>query len=94
MAIQQAKSIRDEAINLDKSHEALRQELGEMIIVSNETLKNGLDQQQTADLMLANADLALSKAVDAVELGERTLMEAQGTYRTLQGNIFNKQTTE
>lgn len=94
MATQQAKSIRDEAINLDKSHEALRQELGEMIIDGNDALKNGMDQQQRADAMLADADAALSKAVDAVELGERTLTEAQGTYRTLQGNIFNNQTTE
>lgn len=94
MVVEQAKSIRDEAKDLDSRHEALRQELGEMIIDGNDALKDGLDQQQRADALLADADAALTMAEEAVELGERTLTEAQGTYRTLQGNNFNTLTTK
>lgn len=87
MVLQQAKDIRDMADELNRSYEDLQQELGEMIINGSEALKNGLEQQQTADLLLADADAAVEKAEEAIKLGELTLKEANETYYTLQGTF-------
>lgn len=56
-----------------------------MMIEGEEVLRSGLDQQQRADELLADADAAHTQAEEAVQLGNKTLLEAQQTYRTLQG---------
>lgn len=52
-----------------------------------DVLRRGEVQQQTADELLADADAAKAKAEEAVLLGNKTLQEAQQTYRTLQSKL-------
>lgn len=47
----------------------------------------GVEQEQTAEELLADVDAAYHKAEEAVKLGNKTLHEAQKTYDTLQGMI-------
>ena len=49
-------------------------------------LENGEHQQQTADELLADADVARHIARDAVAKAERTLREANETLKTLKGS--------
>lgn len=52
---------------------------------ADKILKNAQNQQQITDDLLADADFADSIAEEAVKLGNKTLQEAQQTYKTLQG---------
>lgn len=63
-------------------------ELDEKLSLADGLLREGRDQQQQADELLADVDFAHQKAVDAVNLGDTTLKEAQKTYATLQGTII------
>lgn len=47
----------------------------------------GVEQEQTAEELLADVDAAYHKAEEAVKLGNKTLQEAQKTYDILQGMI-------
>ncbi|XP_046665340.1 laminin subunit gamma-1 isoform X1 [Homalodisca vitripennis] len=80
----EARQIRDEANNLYQNHIALLEEISELMIDGEDVLRRGMTQQQFADERLADADAANNKAEEAVQLGNKTLQEAQQTYRTLQ----------
>lgn len=65
------------------NHSDILNKLESLILESEEILGQGLEQQQAADELLAEADLANSQAEEAVKLGNKTLQEAQQTYSTL-----------
>lgn len=79
---------------LNQNQEHLLEDIGELMIEGQDVLKLAEKQQQQADEMLADADAAKSKAEEAVELGNKTLQEAQQTYRTLQGMLDQRKTNK
>jgi coxsackievirus/adenovirus receptor len=62
----------------------------EEIRIGNEQLELAKRSQQRVDELLAEADAAKDKAIKAVELGDKTLKDAQETYSTLEGNILTR----
>lgn len=50
-------------------------------------LEEGKELQQEADELLASADNARKKVIEAVELGDKILKEANETLASLQGNL-------
>ncbi|XP_063244920.1 laminin subunit gamma-1 isoform X2 [Bacillus rossius redtenbacheri] len=86
---QEAERISEDADRLLEEHGDLLAGLEEQLAVSGDLLARGEEQQQAVDELLADVDAARAKAEGAVELGSRTLADAQLTLDTLQE--FDKQ---
>lgn len=61
----------------------LLNEVSEQLTVGEESLQRGEEQQVDLTDLLADIDLAKMQAENAVELGDKTLADAQVTYETL-----------
>ncbi|XP_067003262.1 laminin subunit gamma-1 [Anabrus simplex] len=85
----EARRIKQEAEGLLDINRELLDDLELQLEESDELLRQASEQQQVADELLADADAAKGRAEEAVKLGDKTLLEAQETLRTLQE--FDKQ---
>ncbi|KAF4517691.1 hypothetical protein B566_EDAN016517 [Ephemera danica] len=83
-AAEDARRIKADAEALLAEHGELLSELAEQSAAVQDLLKRGVEQQQVADELLADADAANADAEEAVRLGDKTLAEAQNTLTTLQ----------
>jgi len=80
-----AKGIKQEAIELLADNESLLDDLRDQIEGTKELLERGHHQQQIAEELLADTDVAKAKAEEAVSRGDEILKTAKNTLRTLQG---------
>lgn len=85
-----AEEVKESALKLMNETEAVRSqnddllnEIHEQLIVGEELLQRGEEQQVDLTDLLGDIDLAKVQAENAVELGDKTLVEAQNTYETL-----------
>ena len=85
---EESRRIKDEAEKLLADHSKLLDDTTEQIMMAEALLSRGEQQQQITDGLLADADAALAKSNEAVNLGDKTLQEAQKTLETLQGFSF------
>ena len=92
---EEAKVIMDEAINIKKEverlmtkHAGLLSDIDNQIIQTRELVKRGQIQQQLTAELLANVFAANKEAQAAVEKADKTLEEAEKTYKTLKGIDF------
>ncbi|XP_054719317.1 laminin subunit gamma-1-like, partial [Uloborus diversus] len=83
--IEEAKGIQERAAEIMDKHHDLLDRIEKQSEDAQDLLKAGEKQQQMTDEMLANVDVALSKARDAVAAGEKTLEDAKQTLATLKG---------
>ncbi|CAB3367583.1 Hypothetical predicted protein [Cloeon dipterum] len=84
-AAEQARKLKSEADQLQAEHGDLLRDLAEQSDSLRDLLKSAEMQQQKVDELLADVDSANSDAKRAVELGDKTLAEAQETFKTLKG---------
>lgn len=80
---QSALKLMNETEDVRAQNDDLLNEINEQLIIGDELLKRGEDQQMDLTDLLADIDLAKVQAENAVELGDKTLLEAQETYETL-----------
>lgn len=87
---EKAESVKQSALQLMNETEAVRaenedllNEIQEQLIIGEELLQRGEEQQVDLTDLLADIDLAKVQAENAVELGDKTLVEAQNTFETL-----------
>ena len=85
---EESRRIKTEADLLMTEHSNMLDEVSDQIIGAGDVLARGVAQQQIADELLADADVALGRSQEAVSLGDNTLQEAQKTLETLEG-IFH-----
>lgn len=85
---EESRRIKSEADQLLIEHAMMLEDVGDQMIGAEDVLAKGVTQQQIADELLADADVALGRSQEAVALGDKTLQEAQKTLETLEGNIF------
>nr|CAD7454512.1 unnamed protein product [Timema tahoe] len=86
-----ARKLKQDAEDLLKAHGEILANLDDQLDQSEDLLARGMEQQQLVDELLADVDAANSKADKAVQLGDKTLQEAQETLRTLQGQRCSKE---
>ena len=84
----QAERIKQEAAKMLEDNEQLMNAVNNQKEEAEFLLTSGQQQQQATDELLANADLALSVAQEAVTKAEKTLKEASETLKTLKGNLI------
>lgn len=84
----EAADIKKEAGILIEQNENLLKDVADQRVEAQDLLNSGIKHQQRADELMAEVDTARAKARNAVELGERTLSEANETLTTLLG--FNQ----
>lgn len=82
---EEARRIKAEADQLTSENSNMLDEVSDQIIGAGDVLAKGVAQQQIADELLADADVALGRSQEAVSLGDKTLQEAQKTLETLEG---------
>nr|CAG4638917.1 EOG090X005Q [Daphnia magna] len=82
---EEARRIKAEADQLTSDNSNMLDEVSDQIIGAGDVLAKGVAQQQIADELLADADVALGRSQEAVSLGDKTLQEAQKTLETLEG---------
>lgn len=82
---EEAQRIKAEADQLTAENSNMLDEVSDQIIGAGDVLAKGVAQQQIADELLADADVALGRSQEAVSLGDKTLQEAQKTLETLEG---------
>lgn len=87
---EKAENVKQSALKLINETEAVRaenedllNEIQEQLIIGEELLQRGEEQQVDLTDLLADIDLAKVQAENAVELGDKTLVEAQNTFETL-----------
>ncbi|KAI5735373.1 hypothetical protein M8J77_017507 [Diaphorina citri] len=85
----EATRIKQAADDLLKNHAEELSNLDELLASSEDLLGKGKVQQDIAQAMYEDAEAAYQAAVKAVELGDKTLVEAEQTYATLKE--FDKQ---
>lgn len=78
-----ALSLMNETEDLLSKNEDFLNDIHEQLLISEELLQRGEDQQVDLTDLLADIDLAKVQAESAVELGDKTLKEAQATFETL-----------
>ncbi|XP_017769170.1 PREDICTED: laminin subunit gamma-1-like [Nicrophorus vespilloides] len=88
----EAKNILDATEALLKDNEKLLSEIEEQVMLSNDLLNKGYDQEDILTDLKADFDLYRSQAENAVQLGDNTLRDAQAMYTTL--SEFDKQVQE
>lgn len=84
----QADNIKNEADQLISQRETLMQEVERQKQEAIRLYENGNQQQQIADELLADADVARDLARRAVTKAEDTLREANETLKTLKGILI------
>lgn len=84
----EASKIKKSAADLIEQNQELLKDVSKQKGEADKFLRTGADHQQRADDLLAEADAARAKAKNAVQLGEKTLREANETLHTLLG--FNQ----
>lgn len=87
---EESRQIKAEADQLAAENANMLDEVSDQIIGAGDVLAKGVAQQQIADELLADADVALGRSQEAVSLGEKTLAEAQKTLETLEGIFLMK----
>lgn len=80
---QSALKLMNETEKVRAQNDDLLNEINEQLVVGEELLQRGEEQQVDLADLLADIDLAKVQAENAVELGDKTLLEAQETYETL-----------
>lgn len=80
---QEAQLLMNETEELINNNDQLLSEIAEQVQQGEDLLLRGVDQQDEVNDLLADIDLAKAQAENAVELGDKTLKEAQATYETL-----------
>ncbi|KAL4219663.1 Laminin-type epidermal growth factor-like domai [Mactra antiquata] len=85
---EEAAVIKQNAVDLLTKNEDLLSDVAEQRQTAEDLLESGIQHQQRADGLLADVDSARAIAKNAVDMGERTLSEANETLQTLQG--FNQ----
>ncbi|XP_023243676.1 laminin subunit gamma-1-like isoform X1 [Centruroides sculpturatus] len=83
--IDEAQRIRREADEVEDLHKGTVDKLQNALESLQDLLDAANYQQQLTDELLGDTDSALSKALDAIKLGEDTLKDAQKTLETLKG---------
>lgn len=81
--IAQVKKIKEDAINILKSHEELLNSTGNRLQDVKALFENAQQQQRKSDNLLMEVDMALNQTNEAVLLGENVLKEAKNTLNTL-----------
>lgn len=69
--------------DLIAANENLLKNISQQLIIGNDLLEQGINQQEEVKDLLLDIDFAKAQAENAVELGDKTLKEAQATYETL-----------
>lgn len=82
---QEALQLINEAEDLISKNEELLSNVTEHLIEGENLLEDGMAQQDEVNDILSDIDLAKAQATNAVELGDKTLKEAQETLKTLSG---------
>lgn len=80
-----ATRIKEEAETLLNQQRQLMADVDQEQIEAEEQLESGIRQQQIADELLADADVAREIARDAIAKAEKTLKDANETLKTLNG---------
>lgn len=80
---QSALKLMNETEEVRAANDDLLNEIQEQLTIGEELLQRGEEQQVDLTDLLADIDLAKVQAENAVELGDKTLIEAQNTYETL-----------
>ncbi|XP_074654199.1 laminin subunit gamma-1-like [Tubulanus polymorphus] len=80
---EEAKQIQTASDKLMEQNEDLLKDVSTQMVDARDLLDKGRLQQQIADELLADADIARATARDAVDLGEKTLKDANQTLKTL-----------
>lgn len=81
----QGERIKKTAEDLLKNHAEELSSLDDLLVSSQDLLNKGEEQRDIAEAMYEDAKAAYAKATEAVELGDKTLAEAEQTYVTLKG---------
>lgn len=81
----QGERIKKTAEDLLKNHAEELSSLDDLLVSSQDLLTKGEEQRDIAEAMYEDAKAAYAKATEAVELGDKTLAEAEQTYVTLKG---------
>ena len=82
---EESRQIKKDADLLTAENTNMLDDVSDQIIGAGDVLAKGVAQQQIADELLADADVALGRSQEAVSLGDKTLAEAQKTLETLEG---------
>lgn len=80
---QEAQVLINQTEALINDNDQLLSEIAEQVQQGEDLLSRGVDQQDEVNDLLSDIDLAKAQAENAVELGDKTLKEAQATYETL-----------
>lgn len=85
---QEALQLMNQTEQLINDNDQLLSEIAEQVQQGQDLLSRGIDQQDEVNDLLSDIDLAQAQAENAVELGDKTLKEAQATYETLSRKYF------